>query len=279
MSALGMASIAVLSGCFKVDMQMELQSDDTVDGSIILAVARDQAELLGGEDAIRQSLQGEDGGIFSDAPDEGTFDQRDYEDDDWIGTEATFSDVPIDEFGQGTEGSDFSITRDGDEFVVEGTMPAAQQLQDPSAQQMLDTAEIQITVTFPGDVTEANGAIDGNQVTWEPTPGEAVDITARGSAESGMNWILIGAIAALLALVAIGVVLLMIVRGRDTAADGPTDDSAGEMPPATPPLSSSPSSDVPSSPPPTQPPAPPAPPAPPPTEPPGPPTPPTPPAP
>ena len=50
------SAIVALSGCFKLDMSLELSSDDTVDGSIILAVDRDQAELFGGEDALRESL-------------------------------------------------------------------------------------------------------------------------------------------------------------------------------------------------------------------------------
>src|SRR3954447_2315223 len=158
LSMLVVATAVLLSACFKLDMQIELQSDDTVDGSIILAVARDQAQLLGGEDALRQSLQSQEGGIFSDAPEQGTFEQRDYEDADWIGTESVFSGVPIDEFGSGDTG-DLSITRDGDEFVVEGSMDLSSDTQDTTTQSLLDSADLQISITFPGGVTETNGHV------------------------------------------------------------------------------------------------------------------------
>ncbi|MFL6070753.1 MAG: LppM family (lipo)protein [Actinomycetes bacterium] len=219
LSMLVVATAVLLSACFKLDMQIELQSDDTVDGSIILAVARDQAQLLGGEDALRQSLQSQEGGIFSDAPEQGTFEQRDYEDADWIGTESVFSGVPIDEFGSGDTG-DLSITRDGDEFVVEGSMDLSSDTQDTTTQSLLDSADLQISITFPGGVTETNGHVDGNTVTWQPKAGEVLDISARGSAVSGTNWALISAIAALVALVVIGVVLLIVVRRREVDPGG-----------------------------------------------------------
>ncbi len=219
LSLLAVATTVLLSACFKLDMQMALQSDNTVDGSIIIAVARDQAQLLGGEDALRQSLQSEEGGIFSDAPAQGTFEQRDYEDADWIGTESVFSGVPIDEFGGGDTG-DLSITRDGDEFLVEGSMDLSTDNEDTTTKSLLDSADLQISITFPGDVTDTNGQVDGNTVTWQPKAGEVLDISARGSAVSGTNWALIAAIAALVALVVIGIVLLIVVRRREVVADG-----------------------------------------------------------
>jgi hypothetical protein len=228
LSLLTLALLVTLSACFKLDMKMQLQSDNTVDGSVIIAVARDQAELLGGEDALRESLQSEESGIFSDAPTQGTYEQRDYEDADWIGTEGVFNDVPIDEFGAGDSG-DLSITREGDDFVVNGSMDLSSGNDDASTQALLDTADLQISITFPGDVGESNGEVDGNTVTWQPTPGEVLDISARGSAVSGTNWTLIAAIAALAALVVIGVVLLIVLRRRDD------DPAAGENPTPPPP--------------------------------------------
>ena len=229
MSLLVAAMAMLLSACFKLDLQMELQSDNTVDGSVIIAVARDQAQLLGGEDALREALQNQENGIFSDAPTQGTYEQRDYEDADWIGTEGVFRGVPIDEFGAGDSG-DLSITREGDEFVVEGSMDLSTTNEDANTQALLKSAELQISITFPGHVSETNGTVDGNTVTWEPTPGEVLDLSARGSAVSGTNWVLIAAIAALVGLVLIGVVLLIVVRRREAVSD-----DTGEEPTPTPP--------------------------------------------
>ena len=272
---LAVAAIVALSGCIKLDMEMNIQSDDTVDGTIIIAVARDQAELFGGEDALRESIQGESEGLFSDAPDTGEFDQRDYEDDEWIGTESEFSGVPIDEFA-GAETGDLTITRDGDEFVVEGQMDLTEGTEDPSADAILQSAELDVSISFPGDVIEANGDIDGNEVSWEPVPGEVLEISARGSAEAGVPWMTIAAVGALVALVVIGVVLLIVMRGRQTAADapgaagptvdGPTADGPAadgpQLPLTPPPAPGPPSPPAPPSPPgPPSPPSPPSPPA------------------
>ena len=271
LALLAVAAIVALSGCLKLDMEMNIQSDDTVDGTIILAVARDQAELFGGEDALRESIQGESEGLFSDAPDTGEFDQRDYEDDEWIGTESEFSGVPIDEFA-GAETGDLTITRDGDEFVVEGQMDLTEGTEDPSADAILQSAELDVSISFPGDVIEANGDIDGNEVSWEPVPGEVLEISARGSAEAGVPWMTIAAVGALVALVVIGVVLLIVMRGRQTAADapgaaGPTVDGPATDGPAVDgpqlPLTPPPAPGPPSPPAPPSPPSPPAPPAPP----------------
>ena len=265
LTLLAVAALVALSGCFKLDMQMNIQSDDTVDGTIILAVARDQAELFGGEDALRESIQGETEGLFSDAPETGEFEQRDYEDDEWIGTESEFSGVPIEEFA-GAETGSLTITRDGDEFVVEGEMDLTQGTEDPSADAILESSELDVSISFPGDVIEANGDIDGNEVSWEPTPGEVLQISARGSAEAGVPWMTIAALGALVALVVIGGVLLVVMRGRQTAADapgtaGPTVDGPdpdGPQLPLTPPPAPGPPSPRPPGPP-----APPSPPSPP----------------
>ena len=219
--------VVLLSGCFKLDMQLELQPDDTVEGSVIIAVARDAADQFGGEEALREALQGGDVGVMSDAPSEGTFEQRDYQDADWIGTESVFSDVPIDEFGEGDAG-DLSITREGDEFVVEGTLDlSGDEVTDTSAQAILDTAELQIAVTFPGAVSDANGEIDRNTVTWHPSPGDELEVSARGSAVAGTNWMLIVAIAALVGLLVVGIALILVVRRREAenvTAPTPADD-------------------------------------------------------
>jgi hypothetical protein len=182
-------------------------------------------------------LQGSESGLLSQGPSEGTFEQRDYEDADWIGTETVFSDVPIDRFGKGDTG-DLSITREGDEFVVDGTMDLsgdqanqANQATDASAQAIMASAELEIAITFPGPVSESNGTVDGTTVTWQPKAGEVVDISARGSAIAGTNWALIAAIAALVALIVVGVALIVVVRRREAAARasvGTTDTDPAE---------------------------------------------------
>ncbi len=218
MAVLAAVGMLALSGCFKLDMSLELSSDDTVDGSIILAVDRSQAELFGGEDALRESLSGEGQGLLGEDPTTGSVETKDYEDDDWIGNEYVFTDVALDEFS-GADTGDLSITREGDEFIVEGTLDLSQGTEaDPSASALLESAEAEISITFPGDVKSSNGTEDGNTVTWTPVPGEVTEISAVGSAESGLPWTLIVAVIALLTLVVVGIVLLVVLRGRESAS-------------------------------------------------------------
>ena len=49
-------------------------------------------------------------------------------------------------------------------------------------QEFLDNFEFQISITFPGEVKSATGAVDGNTVTWEPKIGENTRIEAVASA-------------------------------------------------------------------------------------------------
>jgi hypothetical protein len=228
LSALAVVGALALSGCFKLDMDLELASDDTVDGSIVLAVDRDQAELFGGEDALREAIQGQENSLLSEQPETGSIETRDYEDDDWIGTETVFTDVALDEFS-GAETGELSITREGDEFVVAGTLDLSGELgTDPTSGAALSGAEAEISVTFPGEVISSNGEEDGNTVTWEPVLGESLELQARGSAEAGLPWSLIAAVVALVGLVGIGIVLLVVVRGRQqpVAASGPVPEGS-----------------------------------------------------
>lgn len=231
-AALVAFAVVALSGCFKLDMSLELSSDDTVDGSIVLAVARDQAELFGGEDALREALAGE-GAVFGENPTTGSVETRDYEDDDWIGNEYVFSDVALDEFS-GADTGELSITRDGDTFVVEGSLDLSQGTDgDAAAGALLESAETEISITFPGDVQSSNGVEDGNTVSWEPKPGEVTEISAVGSAESGLPWTLIFALIALLTLVVVGIVLVVVLRGRQRGAPAAGPLPAGSIVPGS----------------------------------------------
>lgn len=214
---LALTAMVALSGCFKLDMELELASDDTVDGSVVVAAQRSFAELAGGEDALRESLSQDGGGLVGEQPSSGSVEAKDYEDDDWIGVEYVIDDVPLEEFGGGETG-DLSITRDGDEFVVSGSMDLTGGVSDdPAANAMLDEAEIEISITFPGAIVSSNGEEDGNTVTWTPVAGEVLEVDAVGSAEGGLPWGLIGAVVAVLLLVVVGVVLFLVVRSRQPA--------------------------------------------------------------
>jgi hypothetical protein len=242
----------LLTGCIKVDLNMELHGDNTVSGTMVFAVSRDLLALTG---SSADDLLGQITASAGPLPSGVRFQESAYADDRFEGKTYTFQDVPIDAFSQGTTaGETISIKRVGDTFQVNGEIdltPAATggQLQ-PGAAQLAKDMELRIAITFPGPVSQqSGGTVTGNTVTWTPAFGEKTEIQATGSAigSSGNGptmWILLG-----LAILLVMVVALVLVRSRrsqvapeagmGTAATPPapaplaaTDDPAQPPPPA-----------------------------------------------
>ncbi|MDQ3054917.1 MAG: hypothetical protein M3R66_14190, partial [Actinomycetota bacterium] len=76
----------LLSGCLKYDLTLMVNDDDTLDGTLIVAVAR---EFTVGEDVLGRS------GELT--PSQGTVTKEAYEDADYIGSRYVISGVPISE--------------------------------------------------------------------------------------------------------------------------------------------------------------------------------------
>ncbi len=234
-AALGLLAV-LMSACLKLDMNLEVSADNTVSGTVIFAIQKQILELAGGS---VDDLLGE-APLPSDAP---GVTISDYDDDEFAGKEFTFDSVPLAEFSGDTE-DELQITREGDVFHVSGTLDLSSGLSgatgvsgfDPST--FLEGAELQIRITFPGEVTESNGQVDGNTVTWVPKIGESLELRATASAVEGgsgssmMLWLIIGAVVVLIAVV-VGVV--MSRRHKQPAVDAPGAETAmggAESPPA-----------------------------------------------
>src|SRR5450756_3192879 len=71
-----------------------------------------------------------------------------------------------------------SVVRDGDEFVVSGTLDMTEAAMGAESMPGLgDSFDIKIAMTFPGKVTEHNGELSGNTVTWTPVYGEVNELS------------------------------------------------------------------------------------------------------
>ena len=93
-----------------------------------------------------------------------------------------------------------------------------------------------IAVTFPGEVTEQNGDLDGTTVTWTPVFGQATELHAVGSAidaGSSMAWLLFIGLAVLLAIV-LAIVIVSRGRGRPEGVEGSEVASEDALTPAPP---------------------------------------------
>ncbi|MFV2143750.1 LppM family (lipo)protein [Isoptericola sp. G70] len=227
---LAAVGLFALAGCMKVDMDMTLSDDDTVSGSLTMAFSDELASTMGMDP---QELWDQAGGeIASDLPEGAT--QEPYADGEYTGTTMTFSDMPIDELsGAGTE--ELSITREGDEYVIQGTMDMTDdtgQLESlPGG--VAESFDVRLAVTFPGEITDTNGTVDGSTVEWRPAMGESTEIFARGEAGggfgSGFPWWIVGVVVG---LAVIALVAVLVVRNNRRPGTAPAGTApAGTVPP------------------------------------------------
>jgi len=170
-------------------MALTLNDDDTFDGSVVMAFSDELAASLDMDPQEMWDQMGSE--MESDLPEGAT--QEPYAEDGYTGTRITYADQPIAQLDTGAADS-LSVVREGDEYVVSGTMDMTGEEFDPETgdatsdeltRQMMESLDIRISITFPGEVTETNGAVDGSTVTWTPVVGELNEISARGSAVAG----------------------------------------------------------------------------------------------
>jgi hypothetical protein len=243
----------LLSACLKLDMDLQVSEDNTVSGSMIFGVDKQLLELTGG--SIEDFL-GTDSPLPSDAEGVST---EPFEDDEFIGQRFVFDSVPLAQLASG--GADeLQITREGDTFNVSGALDLSSGLTGatgatgasgfPGAEQFLQGADLKIKITFPGPVTDANGEVDGNSVTWIPVVGERLELRATASAipsggDSNLTMLLIIAAVIVALAIVVGIVVAQRRNRPAVAASGfgGTADTPGPVagepgpppPPAAPP--------------------------------------------
>jgi len=213
-AALSLLVIATLAGCFKGKVDLTLNSDNTIDGSMVIAIQSGIGESLGMSDEdLLKELNSDGSGI------EGAK-ESDYNEEGFVGKKYTFENEPLDSFQNSEDGSDISITREGDNFIVDGTWDtedADTEGMDPGAM----GAEFTFSVTFPGKVSDHNGELseDGKTVTWNLLDPPAT-LHAEGKATEGGSpwaWLVIG----LGVLIIVAVIVVVIVRSRSKKAAVP----------------------------------------------------------
>lgn len=232
----------------KVSAELTLKPNNTVDGTMILAMNRSLAQLTGQDpkalaDELNKQILNGDNHPKSTRTEV-------YSDETFVGTKITFLDEPITTFNDssaspsasptdGTSSSDdLKIVRDGDDFVVSGSFDAT------SSRAGLDTstdmsafangAHLLFAITFPGEVKQHNGTLKGRTVTWTPKLGERVEMNARRSALGGFAIpVSVWAVGGAVVLALLGLLIAWLLnRGRrkDVAGSGPGDDPRHQRP-------------------------------------------------
>jgi hypothetical protein len=274
------ALVFLMTGCIKLNMNLGINSDNTVSGTVEFGVQKELLDLTGQN---VEDLLGSDAPFPSSAP---GVTIEPFDDGEFAGQQFIFEDLPIEQFNSGGvagasgataggAGDTLQIARQGDTFVVTGVLDLSSGLSGATGPfggtggaQFFESAEIRIAITFPGEVLQApGGEIDGNTVTYVPEFGELLEINATGSAvDNGEAADVVGGSDSFLPLILIigGValvlliVLLLVVRGRKNK--GETPSGFGEAGSAAAPVSAPPG--APTDGPPPAPPMPPAPPPP-----------------
>jgi hypothetical protein len=278
------ALVFLMTGCIKLNMNLGINSDNTVSGTVEFGVQKELLDLTGQN---VEDLLGSDSPFASDAP---GVTVEPFDDGEFAGQQFIFEDLSIEEFNSGGvagasgatgvtgAGDSLQIARQGDTFVVTGLLDLSSGLSGVTGPfggtggaQFLESADIKIAITFPGEVLEApGGQINGNTVTYLPEFGERLEINATGSAvENGEAADVVGGSDSFLPLILIiaGVVLvlllviLLVVRSRRNKVGEGTPSGFAETGSAAQPVAAPPG--APTDAPPPAPPMPPAPPPPP----------------
>lgn len=210
--------VLALSGCVRFQADLTVTPEDTVNGSLIIAVvvgdesdsrdtAADAAERI--EEELMAGVRGAPG-----------VERTIYDQDGYLGSQFSFRETPLEAFAEGGSEGALTLVRDGDEFVFTGSLDFAPEDAEPEAD--ADTSNITVQLAFPGNVNASNGTINGNSVRWETSYEQSIEMTARASAIpiGAPGWV--GPVVGVAVVVlAIGLVVLVLVIRRRRSGDVP----------------------------------------------------------
>lgn len=182
------------TGCLKLDLQLQVRSDDTVGGTFTAAWSKEfLAEVQSGASPIEQAELD----AFLEALLEGVpgAERSPYRSEDYIGRTAAFTDRPLSDFSGlgGDEWGFLRITHEDRRYVLDGYWD--QRTTGFLQSERLANAEILISVTFPAAVTEHNGERNGRTVTWRMSPGEDYELHAEAEQHNGWLWFAVAVLA------------------------------------------------------------------------------------
>jgi hypothetical protein len=229
-AAVSLIVLVALSGCLKLDMDLKINSDDTVSGSIVMAFSKDFITQTGSstDEFTDQLLTNDD--VTKDLPKGGRVEK--YVDDKYAGIKMIFDKVALSEFNDsGSDGSDstsedsLKITHTAGKFHVDGVMDLTSDETSTDnpfaglASEMAASFKVRVAITFPGKVSEHTGKLSGNTVVWEPKFGEKTTIHAIGE-DSGGSAVPVAMIAGVgggVLLIALALLFFLLMRRRKPA--------------------------------------------------------------
>ncbi|GHJ45142.1 hypothetical protein Cs7R123_24840 [Catellatospora sp. TT07R-123] len=210
-----------LSGCMKLDMDLTVNSNDTLDGTVVVAL--DRSLLMMSGKSPEEAFEGAEDSV-KDLP-KGSRTEV-YDDGKFYGKKIIYDDLSFAAFNSGKadaphiEHADGKYTFTADLKTGSNSLGAQAELMRP----FLSGIQITIALTFPGDVVEhdAQAKVDGHRVSWNLGLGE--NNRLRAVAEEGPAFPLavvavVGGVAGL--AVVVGIVVLAIWLSRRHATPAP----------------------------------------------------------
>jgi hypothetical protein len=229
LAALGMLLVLALAGCVRFQADLRVDERNLIDGDIVVAViTTDEPDSA---DNARDSVAEIEGQLLAGLSGAAGVSEEPYEQDDYVGTRFTLDDTPIEALDGGDADGALRLTRDGDEFAFSGTLdftPDDEPVDGDDVQGDPADSNISVAISFPGEVLEHNGELNGNQVTWTTTLEGSVDMEARASAipNGPPVWVWIVAAGAAL-LIAIAIIIAVVRMRRRPAIAAPPSTTAG----------------------------------------------------
>jgi hypothetical protein len=155
----------MVAGCVRVRASITVSPDDRVSGQIIAAAKPKNADDKGPQ-------------LLNSLPFSNKVSVSSYQRDDYVGSQAVFSDLTFSELPQlanmnrDAAGVDISLRRAGDLVILEGRADLTT-VNDPDA-------DVSLNVAFPGDVTSTNGdQVSTDVVQWTLKPGVVSTMNAQ----------------------------------------------------------------------------------------------------
>lgn len=155
----------MIVSCVRVRASITVSPDDRVSGQIIAAAKPTDADDKGPQ-------------LLNSLPFANKVSVSAYERDDFVGSQAVFSDLSFSELPQlanmnrDAAGVDISLRRAGNLVILEGRADLTS-LNDPDA-------DVSLSVAFPGDVTSTNGSqVSSDVVQWTLKPGVVSTMNAQ----------------------------------------------------------------------------------------------------
>lgn len=209
--------VLLTTGCVKFNLDLEVKQDDTVSGTMVFAIAKGLAEL--GDQSQSGSTSPETEGLLGNTE---NVKVEPFDDGAFVGSSYIFESVPLDEFQPSVaDGSSFELARVGDEIVLSGVLQFTGQSDEQEdnpwtealLQGVMNSTDIRVSITLPGEIRETNGEVEGQTITWKGTLGDDLEMNAISYAPKISPYVFIVASSVLVGLV-VGILTLVVLRVR-----------------------------------------------------------------